>query len=273
MTKYICVQCGTQFSDSPTPPDGCPICLDYRQYVNWQGQQWTTLEEIRAKHTNAIRSEGPRIYGIGSEPSFAIGQRALLVQAQGGNILWDCISLIDDATVAAIRDLGGLTAIAISHPHFYSCMSEWSRAFGGVPIYLHAANREWVMQPDPAIRFWEGDTCAIADGLTLVRVGIHFEGGTLLHWADGAERRGALCVGDMFQVAADRRYVSFMRSYPNMIPESPQVIRDALRRVSPFAFDTIYGMNWDKNVATDAKAAVWRSADRYLEMVGAGSEL
>ena len=53
--------------------------------------------------------------------------------------------------------MGGIKAIAISHPHYYSSMVEWSRAFGGVPIYLHAADRQWVMRPDHAIVFWEGE--------------------------------------------------------------------------------------------------------------------
>jgi hypothetical protein len=40
-----------------------------------------------------------------------------------GNVLWDCVSLIDDATVTIINALGGLRAIAISHPHFYTTLS------------------------------------------------------------------------------------------------------------------------------------------------------
>ena len=49
MTNYICVTCGTQFADSQTPPAHCPICEDERQYIGWNGQQWTTLEELRQK--------------------------------------------------------------------------------------------------------------------------------------------------------------------------------------------------------------------------------
>lgn len=42
--------------------------------------------------------------------------RATLLNA-GSDILWDCISLIDDATITLIiNGLGGLHAIAISHP-------------------------------------------------------------------------------------------------------------------------------------------------------------
>ena len=152
-TAFICLTCGTQYPPAAQPPRSCPICEDERQYVGLNGQQWTTLQALQEDHHNLIRSVEPGLTGIGTSPSFSIGQRALLVQTPGGNVLWDCISLIDEATVSAVNALGGISAIAISHPHYYSSMIEWSRAFNA-PIYLHAADREWVMRPDPAIIFW-----------------------------------------------------------------------------------------------------------------------
>src|SRR4051812_14213411 len=214
MPHFLCTTCGTQFAEAAAPPERCAVCEDERQYIGWGGQQWTTLDELRAGHTNQIRDEEPRLTGIGTTPKFGIGQRALLVQTPGGNVLWDCISLIDDATVEAVRNLGGLAAVAISHPHYYSAMVEWSRAFGSVPIYLHAADRRWVMRPDPSMLFWEGETLALHDGLTLIRCGGHFEGGTVMHWPTGAEGKGVLLTGDILQVCMDRRHVSFMSSYP-----------------------------------------------------------
>src|ERR671923_2836913 len=191
MPKFICVTCGSQFAESTEPPLRCPICQDERQYVGWNGQQWTTLEELRQNRRNEIREEEPGLVGIGTTPHFAIGQRALLVRSPSGNVLWDCISLIDDTTIAAVRELGGIRLIAISHPHFYSSMVEWSHAFDA-PILLHAADRQWVARPDPAIEFWEAETRALHDGLTLIRCGGHFEGGTALHWpARGPRARPA----------------------------------------------------------------------------------
>jgi len=267
VANYICTTCGMQFAENERPPAACPICTDYRQFVNWEGQQWITLNELRRSHRNILKPEGPGLTGIGTEPRFAIGQRALLVQRADGNVLWDCVSLVDDDTVASIRALGGLSAIAISHPHYYSGLVEWSRAFGGVPVYLHGADRRWAMRPDPCIVFWEGETRAIGDGLTLIRCGIHFEGGTVLHWAECASGRGAVLSGDIFQVVMDRRHVSFMRSYPNFIPEHPSVIRRALRAIEPFRFDAVYGAWWRQNIESEGKAAVFRSAERYLELV------
>lgn len=267
MTHYICVTCGVQFAASEEPPAHCPICEDERQYVGWRGQQWTTLDELRRDHKTVIRPEGPGLVGIGTEPGFAIGQRALLVQAEGGNVLWDCITLIDDAVIAALKGLGGLRAIAISHPHYFSSIVEWSRAFGDVPIYLHAALQPYVMRPDPVIEYWEGERLQLGQGLTLINAGIHFDGGTLLHWTDGAEGKGALLAGDIFQVVQDRRWVSFMYSYPNLIPERPAIIREALRRVEPYTFDHLYGAWWERKVIGDAKGAVRRSAERYLARI------
>ena len=56
-------------------------------------------------------------------------------------MLWDMIPLVDDAAVEAVEARGEVRAIAISHPHYYSGMVEWSEALGGVPILLHEADR------------------------------------------------------------------------------------------------------------------------------------
>ena len=167
-TSSICVTCGTQFPLSAAPPGHCPICTDDRQYVPGAGQRWTTLDALRSTHRNAFQQIEPGLMGAGTVPAFGIGQRALLLKSPGGNILWDCITLLDDATIAIITALGGLSAVAISHPHYYTTMVEWGRAFG-CPIYLHAADREHVMRPDPVLRFWEGETDALGDRLTLIR--------------------------------------------------------------------------------------------------------
>src|SRR6202007_2780163 len=176
------------------------ICQDERQYVKATGQQWTTLDKLRLTNRLSLKAKEPALIGIGIEPHFAIGQRALFLQSPQGNILWDCLSLIDGAVVDCLKALGGIKAIAISHPHYYSSMVEWSRAFGDVPIYLHADDRQWVMRPDKAVVFWEGETKPLAEGLTLIRCGGHFDGGTVLHWAGGAAGKGALLSGDIIQV-------------------------------------------------------------------------
>jgi hypothetical protein len=266
MPNFICLTCGTQFAESHEPPEHCPICEDDRQYIGWSGQQWTTLDEIRQLHRSVIRLEELGLYGIGIEPSFAIGQRALLVTSPNGNVLWDCIPLLDQALIEMIRGIGGISAIAISHPHYYASMVEWAHAFG-CPVYLHAADRKWVMRPDSAITYWEGETKEIGNELTLIRCGGHFEGGTVLHWPRGADGRGVVLSGDILQVAQDRRWVSFMYSYPNLIPLAAPAIRRIVGAIEPFNFDRIHGAWWGRVVFRDAKGAVKRSAERYLHAI------
>lgn len=247
------------------PREDCPICEDERQYVGWDGQRWTTLAGLReAGHRGKVAEEGPGIVGVGAEPPTAISQRALLVRTPSGNVLWDMISYLDDELVSQVRELGGVAAIAISHPHFYGSMIEWAHAFDA-PVHIHAADRPWVARPDDSVVFWEGETHEIGDGLTLVNAGVHFAGGQVLHWRDGEEGRGALLSGDIFTVVPDRRHVGFMYSYPNLIPERPRVIRRALRLMEPYPFERVYGGWWGRVVRTDGAAAVRRSADRYLE--------
>ena len=166
MPNFVCETCGVQFGETDEPPTRCPICEDERQYVGWDGQRWTTVEDLRRTHRNEIRDDFG-LLGIGTEPSFAIGQRALIVPGGGGNVLWGCVSLIDDETVRRVQERGGLAAIAVDHPHFYSSMVEWAEAFD-CPIYLHTADREWVMRPSHRIVFWDGETLELQPGLTLI---------------------------------------------------------------------------------------------------------
>ena len=266
MPVHICNTCGTSFPDTRQPPPRCLICEDERQFVPSGGQAWITREKLAAGHANAWRRLEPDLFEIHTQPGFAIGQRALLLRTPMGNILWDCIALFDDATESLVRSLGGIEAIAISHPHYYTCMQDWGRAFD-CPVHLHAADAEWVMRGDPAIRHWQGDTLEILRGVTLVRLGGHFPGGTVLHWADGADRRGALLSGDIVQVAADLNRVSFLWSYPNMMPLAGGTVRRIADTLNPFPFERIYGAFPGRQVMAGGAQAVERSAARYIELL------
>jgi hypothetical protein len=229
-----------------------------------QGQQWITLEDLRTTHRNALYRESQRVWGIGTEPKFAIGQRGLLIQTSASNILWDCVSLIDSDTIAQVQALGGISAIAISHPHYYSSMVEWSKAFGGVPIYLHEDDRQWVQRPDPCIRFWQGQTYALGGEFTLIRIRGHFAGFQVLHWEERADGTGMLFTGDLPQVCMDRRWVSFMYSYPNYLPLSAASVSRIVATLEPFEFGKLFGAWPGFVIHADAKSAVRRSAERYL---------
>jgi hypothetical protein len=228
------------------------------------------MDKLQAGGRRSVVAEvEPGLTTIDTSPSFAIGQHAHLIQTPAGNLLWESVSLWDDEAIEALRARGGVAAIAISHPHFYSSVVEVSRAFGGTPIWLHAVDRAWMMRPDPAVRFWEGETAdpVPGSGLTLIRIGGHFPGATALLWPAGADGRGVLFSGDEPQVAADTRWVSFLYSYPNMIPLSAAEVRRIAATLAPYAFDRVYGSWTGKVVPTDGKAVVARSAERYVKHV------
>src|SRR3982751_3715295 len=103
MPNHICTTCGVQHAESVLPPEHCAVCEDERQYVGPGGQQWTTLKELQKTHTNQLDVEAPELISQATEPTFASGQRALHVRTPEGNVLWDCISLVDDRSVAAIQ--------------------------------------------------------------------------------------------------------------------------------------------------------------------------
>jgi glyoxylase-like metal-dependent hydrolase (beta-lactamase superfamily II) len=266
MSLWTCEQCGAQFPDTREPPRACKICEDERQYVNWKGQRWLTREELAGSHKLVWRDD-LGVTGIGMEPSFAIGQRALLLRERDGCVMWDCVSMATPEAIDHVRSLGGLKAIAVSHPHYYGAVAEWSETFGGAPVYLHGDDAQWVTRPHRSIVAWKGESQRISDDILLLRAGGHFAGGTVLHWRAGAEGKGALFTGDVVMVAMDRRSVSFMYSFPNYIPLNAAAVRRVAAVVAPLAFDRIYGAWWGRNIASDAKALFGKSVERYLTAI------
>ena len=267
MKNYICLTCGTQYTAGNAPPATCAICEDERQYVNWNGQQWTTLEDMwKADYHNIVREIEPNLIGIGTEPAFAIGQRALLIQTDEGNVLWDPISYLDSQTIEAVYRYGGIHAISASHPHFYSSMVEWSLAFDHVPVILPEADQEWIMRPDDGLIFFK-DRRQIFQGVEVIRCGGHFPGSSILAWQDGAGGKGALLVGDTLMVAMDRKSISFMYSYPNLIPLSAQQVGRLIEPLESIQFDRIYSAWWDREISRYAKRIVENSAQAYIRVL------
>jgi hypothetical protein len=252
---YVCATCGAQFTPSEQPPPTCPVCDDERQYVGPGGQRWTTHAELAAGHEHRLQEEEPGLLGVGIDPAFAIGQRALVT----GALMWDCLPLLDDATAARVAERGVRT-IAISHPHYYTGMVEWAERLDA-RILLHEADREWIMRPDPRIELWDGERLRVDDEHELVRLGGHFAGGTVCLW------RGAMLSGDIVQVIPDRDWVSFMWSYPNLIPLPAREILRMRAIVETLEFDRIHGAWWGTVVPGDAKAKTLRSADRYVAAI------
>jgi glyoxylase-like metal-dependent hydrolase (beta-lactamase superfamily II) len=183
----ICSACGTQFDIAdPALLTRCRICDDPRQFVPPTGQAFTTLTKLKeAGHQNKWKqfSGDDRFWSIWTEPKVAIGQRAVLIRTPLGNVLWDCITFLDAETVERIRGMGGLAAIVISHPHYYTTHLEWAETFG-CPVYLSREDREWLNRVDrlgKARKFVEGTDEEVEVrgekmGVKALKLGGHFPG-------------------------------------------------------------------------------------------------
>lgn len=260
MMMTLCRACGTSYETAGEHPQQCKICVDERQFVPPGGQQWVDPAGLLASHTNKWAQHEADLFSLQTVPDFAIGQRAFLVRTPEGNILWDCIATLDAATKTLIAALGGLKAIAISHPHYYTTMQDWAAEFDA-PIYLHASDREWIMRDTPYLNLWEGDTLQLTRDVSVMRLGGHFAGGAVLYWA---RDDGIVLSGDIVQVAPGNDAVSFMWSYPNMLPLSADTVSDMLRRLSAINFTRLYGAFEGREITYNAAAIVRRSAEKYI---------
>lgn len=263
MTSSICGRFGAWY---PAQPAQCRICTDEREALAAGGQRWVGPAALGRAHRNAVEDLEPGLTSIVTRPAFAIAQQAHLVQTPAGNLLWNASSLVDDHALDEVRRRGGAAAIAACHPHFCTGLAAWSAALGNIPVFIHADDQVWVTDPSPNIRPWAGETCEPipGSGLTLIRCGGHFPGSHVLHWPAGAGGKGALLTGDTISVAENRRWLTFMYSYPNGIPLGPTAIARILAAITPYSFARLYGGWSGAIVADDASAAVRRSAERFL---------
>ncbi|MDJ0312847.1 hydrolase [Arthrobacter sp. H35-D1] len=265
MTIWTCATCAIEHTDTTDPPQVCEICSDERQYVPATGQRWTTRDELEAEgfRITVVELE-PGLHAVETMPELGIGQRGLLVQTEHGNLLWEPPGFLDNAGIEAVRALGGVAVVAASHPHLTGSSIQWSHAFGRAPVYVAAADRQWIRRPDPAIRLWE-DVEELLPGLAMHQFGGHFAGSSMVHWLAGAQGHGALLAGDTVGIGRDRKSVNAMRSYVNNIPLPARAIRRILDTSAPLAFERIYGAF--ATIDGGAKDITERSLRRYIDWV------
>ncbi|MDN7245650.1 hypothetical protein [Planococcus shenhongbingii] len=265
MKNFICTTCGVQVESAMAAPEKCLICSEERQYVSSTGQTWTTLEEMiqSGNFKNTISPEEQGLYSVSTSPSFGIGQTAYLVQGKTFNLLWDCITYINSETINEIKELGGIDAIALSHPHYYSTQVEWAEAFDA-PLYIHEDDQEWVTRASNKIVFWSGESLEVAEEMVLHRIGGHFKGATVLEWKEGNAQQGVLLTGDIVRVVADRQWVSFMYSYANFIPLPASTVQGIASRLGTVNFTRLYDA-FHRIIKNDAKERVQKSAERYVD--------
>lgn len=261
----LCATCGVE---NDTDEQVCAICADERQYVPAAGQRWTSLAERAAEGCRVELTElEPDLWALQATPRVDIGQSALLVRTPHGNLLWDVPGYLDDEAVAAVRRLGGVAAVVASHPHMYGCQLEWARAFGAT-VHVSEADRGWVRRwgREGEIVTWS-EPFEVLPGIRLLQPGGHFPGSAVAVWAAGAEGRGVLLAGDTVKaLPGSGGWVSFMRSYPNLLPLSAAVVERVAETVTAQTFDRLYD-NFALVVGADARGVVRRSAERYAAWV------
>ncbi|KAK3673093.1 hypothetical protein LTR78_006933 [Recurvomyces mirabilis] len=257
----LCNACGTQYPvNTQSNKDSCKICDDPRQFVPPEGQTFTTLATLRNQgHRNVWwqDKQNRKIWSVRTEPQirsmkFAIGERAMLLQTEAGNILWDLIPFLDAETVDRINDFGGLKAIVISHPHYYSTWADWSRTFS-CPVYVGAHDKEWLGQihrEGTELRFLIDIHTPLLhpeSGVTAILAGGHFPGSLLLHW----KQAKSLFIADTIftspsatnPVPGKEGVISFtfFWSIPNRIPLHPDDILMIWNKVKHLEFHSAYG--------------------------------
>lgn len=259
----LCRTCGVE--TSTPPPDLCPICADERQWVPKSGQDWTTRRELESEqHRVSINEREPGLFALRVEPKLGIGQTCYLAQTEHGNMLFDVPPYIDDDVVAAVTELGGVHGIAASHPHMFGLQLEWSAAFDDAPVFVCRADAEWVQRDGPNIwRYYQ--EARPLPGTLVLRTGGHFAGSAVALWT-GADGLGVMLSGDTIGPVARDGWVTFMRSFPNYLPLSANVVRRIAASVADLDFDRMYG-NFGQTISSGAHDAVQTSATRYAEWV------
>jgi hypothetical protein len=258
--EVICATCGVE---SEAAPEVCPVCADERQYVPAGGQRWTTLRELASlPYELEIRELEPALLALHRTPEIAIGQWSMLLQTPYGNLLWDPPNFLDERVTGQVQRLGGVAAIAASHPHMFGAQISWSHAFGSAPVWVNAADERWLQRRDPVIESWSGGQ-EVFPGVRLVQCGGHFPGSAVVHWQEGACGSGVLLTGDSIADVPATGWVTFMRSYPNRIPLSASTVERIVATLEPYGYQRLYTLNGG-GITHDAKQAVRRSADRYI---------
>jgi hypothetical protein len=259
--QIICSTCGTYFP-AATVPELCPICSEERQYIPATGQSWTGPADLHREHSIKINKIKDNLYEIDIIPMFAIGQRALLLLSESGNVLWDCIPMLDETTIDFIKSKGGLQAIAFSHPHYYSNMNDWAAVFN-CPVYIHENDAEHIVKKGEHINLWKGEELELCDGIKIMLIGGHFAGSSILH-VPFLSKDGAILCGDTIFLSPSKKHFSLMRSYPNKIPLPLSEIRMIKKRMEGVPMDTFYGYIKTQNLDASVKQVFEESMERYL---------
>ncbi|KDQ06584.1 hypothetical protein BOTBODRAFT_39495 [Botryobasidium botryosum FD-172 SS1] len=292
----ICITCGNQFpvtstADIAPAPHKCRVCEDPRQFVPATGQEWTTYQKLLdadTKNKFMPIDEDDRIVRILTDPGVGISQTPIILRTPRGIAIWDCCAFLDPSTVSDILAMTSaeqpLLGIFISHPHFYGSSLTWARALG-CSIYVHERDREWWLREDGLedgrVVWWNGTKLDIVEGLSVIRCGGHFDGSSVMHWDRSSSKdnaagdasaphptSGVVLCSDTFGIAPDRRTVTFLWSYPNMLPLPPQEVTKVWSALRPLQFEDAYSSWPGVQLNGEARKKVLDGARRFIQLEG-----
>lgn len=234
-----------------------------------QGQTWTSLKQLVKDHKNEWHQlvGTNNCWSIRSEPQVAIGQRCILITTPAGNVLWDCITLLDAETTSKIKEVGGLKAIVISHPHYYSSHMHWADTFE-CPVFIAAEDEEWCVAEDRSHRrkLLQHESHEISDNVTALKLGGHFPGSLVLHYLPDPTQpaqSALLFIADTIVTVPSALYhvdrlpgttsYSFDWSIPNRIPLPPPEIFKMWQVLKKWKFGGTFGAFlgmdiWDERI-------------------------
>ena len=237
----------------------CPICEDERQYVGWPASMDDDGRD-RRRHTVVVREEEPDLIGIGVKPPSASASGPCWCAPRTGT----CCG----------------TASRCSTRRARARSPSWAASTQSA-CRIRTSTPRTSTSPTPSTRASSSRAPTAVDPATLAahravrrrhRPGArrharphrgHFDGAAVLHWPAGSDGRGALLTGDTITVVQDRDWVSFMWSYPNLIPLAEARSRDRPTASGGSASTASTAAGGDGCVGR-RRAAIRRSADRYI---------
>ncbi|KAF7591357.1 hypothetical protein BBP40_001635 [Aspergillus hancockii] len=218
-------------------------------------------------------------------PKLGIGQRAFLCRSDSGNILWDCITYLDDETIRQVNALGGINAIVISHPHYFSTIIQWAEAFNA-DLYISAEDEEWLGNRGDGrrLKLWKEKRLYLpghpaekgheTSDFVAIKTGGHFPGSSVLWWKSTKK----LLIADTILIVPSGLYrinrppgtvsYTFMWSYPNMIPLPPDDVHGIWKAIKDIDFDDTHGAFTGQEIKGNSKARVLESAKIIVRASG-----
>lgn len=209
-------------------------------------QSWTSLRSLHSSTENyrnvfSPDPDNPNLITIHTVPKLAIGQRAFLClgDSSSGNVLWDCITYLDEDTIDRVNSLGGIQAIVISHPHYFSTSIQWAEVFN-CDLFISAEDEQWLGNRGDGhrLKLWKGKKLPLlcphgslenhpASDLMAIKTGGHFPGSSVLWWKSAKK----LLIADTILIVPSGLYhvdrlpgtssFTFMWSYPNYVSHDP----------------------------------------------------